>query len=92
MKAGETCSEVLSGYRKASRQFIFVTERTKKLVAYANGVRMGVLQDEKGIWSFAYDGQWLSSADAFPLSPAFELRKRALYRRVVAAPSPVVFR
>jgi len=47
----------------------------KKLVAYANGVRMGVLQDEKGIWSFAYDGQWLSSADAFPLSPAFELRK-----------------
>jgi serine/threonine-protein kinase HipA len=43
------------------------------LVAFANGRRVGTLIDENGVWSFGYDAEWASSADAFPLSPAFEL-------------------
>ncbi|MBR8066784.1 HipA domain-containing protein [Burkholderia ambifaria] len=46
----------------------------RTLIASANGVRMGTLTDDKGIWSFAYDPQWLASAAAYPLSPAFALR------------------
>lgn len=46
----------------------------RTLTAFANGVRMGTLTDDKGVWSFAYDAQWLASPDAYPLSPAFELR------------------
>lgn len=47
------------------------------LIASANGVRMGTLTDDKGIWSFAYDAQWLASPAAYPLSPAFPLRPDA---------------
>ncbi|AQQ44498.1 HipA domain-containing protein [Burkholderia cenocepacia] len=46
----------------------------RTLIASANGVRMGTLADDKGIWSFAYDPQWLASPTAYPLSPAFPLR------------------
>lgn len=46
----------------------------RTLVVSANGVRMGTLADDKGIWSFEYDAQWLASAAAYPLSPAFALR------------------
>jgi serine/threonine-protein kinase HipA len=45
----------------------------RTLVAYANGHRVGILADDKGIWSFVYDREWLSHADAFALSPAFPL-------------------
>ncbi|MGF6768518.1 serine/threonine-protein kinase HipA [Paraburkholderia sp. GAS199] len=47
----------------------------KQLIAWANGERMGVLQDENDIWSFAYDAKWVASKQAFPLSPAFPLRE-----------------
>lgn len=47
------------------------------LIASANGVRMGTLTDDKGIWSFAYDAQWRASPAAYPLSPAFPLRPDA---------------
>lgn len=46
----------------------------RTLIASANGVRMGTLTDDKGIWSFAYAPQWLASPAAYPLSPAFALR------------------
>ncbi|HDR9148763.1 TPA: HipA domain-containing protein [Burkholderia vietnamiensis] len=46
----------------------------RTLVVSANGVRMGTLADDKGIWSFEYNAQWLASAAACPLSPAFALR------------------
>ncbi|MEX3958623.1 HipA domain-containing protein [Trinickia sp. EG282A] len=47
----------------------------KQLVAWANGERMGVVEDQDDIWSFAYDARWLISKNAFPLSPAFPLRE-----------------
>jgi HipA-like protein len=46
---------------------------TRTLNAFANGRRVGTLNDENGIWSFAYDAQWVSAGDAFPLSPALPL-------------------
>jgi len=45
----------------------------RTLLVYANGLRVGTLTDENGIWSFRYDEQWVSARDAFPLSPAFPL-------------------
>lgn len=47
----------------------------RRLVAWANGERVGVLEDQDDIWSFAYDPQWLASQSAFPLSPAFPLQE-----------------
>lgn len=46
----------------------------RQLVAWANGERMGVVEDRSDIWSFAYDARWLAARNAFPLSPAFPLR------------------
>jgi HipA-like protein len=43
-------------------------------VAWANGERMGVVEDHDDIWSFTYDTPWLASENAFALSPAFPLR------------------
>lgn len=43
------------------------------LQAYINGQRIGALSGENGIWSFTYDSTWISSADAYPLSPALPL-------------------
>jgi HipA-like protein len=48
---------------------------TKTLIAYANGRRIGTLQDDKGVWSFGYDRSWKTSTDAFPISPAFPLQE-----------------
>ncbi|MDR6408142.1 hypothetical protein J2797_000695 [Paraburkholderia terricola] len=31
----------------------------RTLAAFANGQRVGVVSDEGGIWSFAYDTDWL---------------------------------
>lgn len=45
----------------------------RTLVAYANGRRVGIVSDDSGVWSFAYDKDWLSRDDAFALSPAFPL-------------------
>lgn len=45
----------------------------RTLVAYANGRRVGVVSDDSGVWSFAYDQGWLGGEDAFALSPAFPL-------------------
>lgn len=47
----------------------------RTLVAYANGLRVGVISDANGVWSFTYDARWLARADAFALSPAFPLRE-----------------
>ncbi|KVK90886.1 HipA domain-containing protein [Burkholderia cepacia] len=47
---------------------------SRTLIASANGLRMGALTDDKGVWSFTYDAQWLASPRAYPLSPAFPLR------------------
>jgi serine/threonine-protein kinase HipA len=47
----------------------------RQLVAWANGERMGVVEDQDDIWSFVYDAQWLASKNAFPLSPVFPLRE-----------------
>ncbi|WP_144110746.1 HipA domain-containing protein [Paraburkholderia sp. BCC1886] len=47
----------------------------RQLVAWANGERIGVLEDRDDIWSFAYDTRWLASGSGFPLSPAFPLRE-----------------
>lgn len=47
----------------------------RQLVAWANGERVGVVQDDNDIWSFVYDAQWPASRGAFPLSPAFPLRE-----------------
>ncbi|TFW28331.1 hypothetical protein E4O92_22025 [Massilia horti] len=33
----------------------------RALVAFANRLRVGVLQDENGTWSFIYDVQWLAT-------------------------------
>ncbi|MDR5880418.1 HipA domain-containing protein [Caballeronia sp. LZ032] len=46
---------------------------SRTLIAYANGQRIGALNDENGIWSFRYDSDWITAKDAFPLSPAFPL-------------------
>lgn len=46
----------------------------RTLIAYANGLRMGSLTDENGIWSFTYDAQWLDFESAYALSPTFTLR------------------
>ena len=47
----------------------------RRLVAWADRERMGVLEDRDDIWSFAYDPAWLASKNAFQLSPAFPLRE-----------------
>ncbi|MDN7587877.1 HipA domain-containing protein [Burkholderia seminalis] len=47
---------------------------TRTLIASANGLCMGRLTDDRGVWSFTYDAQWLASPEAYPLSPAFALR------------------
>ncbi len=48
-----------------------MTART--LVASSNGRRVGVLTDDKGVWSFEYCTEWIAATGAFPISPAFPL-------------------
>lgn len=47
---------------------------TRKLNVFANSERVGTVIDENDIWSFVYEGNWLASKRAFPLSPAFPLQ------------------
>lgn len=47
----------------------------RTLIAWANGRRVGALTDDDGIWSFAYDAEWVSAPDAFPIAPAFPLNR-----------------
>lgn len=51
----------------------------RSLQAYFNGRRVGELRETNGVWSFAYDANWIGAEDAYPLSPALHL-----------APEPIV--
>ncbi len=46
-------------------------ERT--LIAYANGVKIGEVADNNGVWTFAYDADWLNHPERFALSPSLPL-------------------
>jgi len=48
-----------------------MNERT--LQAYVNERRVGELRDRNGVWSFAYDPNWVGTEGAYPLSPALPL-------------------
>ncbi len=42
----------------------------RTLQAWINEQNVGVLRDENGIWSFAYNPQWVTAQDGYALSPA----------------------
>src|SRR5437762_4446791 len=42
----------------------------RELVAYLNGLPVGVLGESDDLWRFEYDPQWAQAADSFDLSPA----------------------
>jgi serine/threonine-protein kinase HipA len=50
----------------------------RKLLAFANGRRVGTLLDTNGIWSFAYEEDWVNLDRAFPLSPNIPLTVKPL--------------
>jgi hypothetical protein len=47
----------------------------RTLIAYANGLRIGRLTDEKNIWSFTYDAQWGHTPDG----ATFSLHRRRCF-------------
>src|SRR5476649_667977 len=50
----------------------------RKLVALANGRRVGTLFDTNGIWSFAYEEDWVNMGEAYPISPKIPLTVETL--------------
>ncbi len=46
----------------------------RELIAYINAQPVGKLVDDNGIWSFAYDPQWLASSAPYPLNAVLTLR------------------
>jgi serine/threonine-protein kinase HipA len=44
------------------------------LSVWVEGVLLGSLSAEKGVWKFQYDAGWLAHSGRFPLAPAFPLR------------------
>jgi serine/threonine-protein kinase HipA len=50
----------------------------RKLVALANGRRVGTLFDTNGIWSFAYEEDWVNMDGAYPISPKIPLTVETL--------------
>ncbi len=51
----------------------------RSLVASINGVEVGVLQDERDIWTFTYADGWRERPDSYPLSRALPLQADALH-------------
>lgn len=50
----------------------------RTLIASINHRKVGELREENGIWSFAYDPAWLSSADSYALGPGLPLQAKPL--------------
>lgn len=46
----------------------------KSLFLWGEGIRMGELSMDKGLWKFRYADEWLAHEGRFPLSPHFPLR------------------
>src|SRR5205823_1987372 len=46
---------------------------TSALAIWADGVRVGTITAERGVWRFGYAPDWLAHAARFPLSPSFPL-------------------
>lgn len=46
----------------------------RSLNAWINRTRVGTLEENNGMWAFAYSADWLQAADAYPLCPSLDLR------------------
>ncbi|GLQ51118.1 HipA domain-containing protein [Dyella flava] len=51
-------------------------ERT--LVVWVDQQRVGELRERGNLWTFAYDAEWLDTADAFALSPSLPLQREEM--------------
>lgn len=47
---------------------------SRTLQAWINDRNVGELRDENGIWSFAYNPQWVNANDGYALSPALPMQ------------------
>ena len=46
----------------------------RELNIWINRARIGVLQEQNGLWTFGYSQAWLSTPDAYPLCPSLPLQ------------------
>jgi serine/threonine-protein kinase HipA len=46
----------------------------RELNIWVNHARIGVLQEQNGLWTFGYSQEWLSTPDAYPLCPSLPLQ------------------